>query len=141
MRSAAVPSESRLIELDEQESLELLQKHARVGRIAFVSGGKPALFPVNYMAEDDGIVFSTAQGTKLSALAGGAPVVFEVDDSTAMEHAGWSVLVEGTASEITDEAELDRLRRGPLKSWAVSAAEHWIRVTIESVSGRRIPAS
>jgi nitroimidazol reductase NimA-like FMN-containing flavoprotein (pyridoxamine 5'-phosphate oxidase superfamily) len=128
-------------ELTRADAVELLQQHAFVGRIGFVVDGRPQIIPVNYLADDDSVVFCTAPGTKLSAIGGGAPVVFEVDDSRALYHAGWSVLVKGTAHEITDESELDGLRRGPLHSWATRSTEHWVRVTIEEVTGRRIHGS
>ena len=55
----------------------------------------------------------------------------------SMSPAG-SVLVHGTAQEVTDSAELELLRRGPLHSWAVASGEHWVRVSLDEVSGRRL---
>ena len=132
---------TRIETLDREECMRLLTYKSFVGRIAFVVDGQPLVLPVNYLAEGDSVVFCTAPGTKLGALKDGARVAFEVDDSRPLYHAGWSVLVKGTAAEITDEAELDKLRRGPLRSWATSASEHWVRVTIDDISGRRIPGS
>lgn len=132
-------SQTRIEVLDRDEALQLLSYRSYVGRVAFVVDGQPIVLPVNYLAEEESIVFCTAPGTKLSALSGGARVAFEVDDSRPLYHAGWSVLVFGTAREITDESELDRLRHGPLRSWATPASEHWIRVSIDEISGRRIP--
>ncbi len=130
--------QTRVQELTRAEAVELLQLHAFVGRIGFVVDGRPLIIPVNYLANDDSVVFCTAPGTKLSAIGGGAPIVFEVDDSRALYHAGWSVLVKGTAHEITDAGRLDELRRGPLRSWATRSNEHWVQVTIEEITGRRI---
>jgi uncharacterized protein len=126
-------------ELTTAEAVELLQLHAYVGRIGFIVDGRPMILPVNYLADDDSVVFCTEPGTKLSAIGGGVPVVFEVDDSRPLYHSGWSVVVKGTAREITDEGELDELRRGPLRSWATRSTEHWVRVTMDEVTGRRIP--
>ena len=133
--------QTRVHELTRAEAVDLLQFHAYVGRIGFVVDGQPLIFPVNYLADDDSIVFCTEPGTKLSAIAGGASVVFEVDDSRALYHSGWSVLVKGTAHEITDESQLDELRRGPLHSWATRSTAHWVRLSIEEVTGRRIHGS
>jgi nitroimidazol reductase NimA-like FMN-containing flavoprotein (pyridoxamine 5'-phosphate oxidase superfamily) len=133
--------QTRVHQLTRGEAVELLQFHAYVGRIGFVVNGRPLILPVNYLADDDSIVFCTEPGTKLSAIGGGAPVVFEVDDSSALYHAGWSVIVKGTAHEITDESQLDELRRGSLHSWATRSSEHWVRLSIEEVTGRRIPES
>jgi uncharacterized protein len=132
-------STTRVEALSHDECVQLLAYKSFVGRIAFVIEGQPLVLPVNYLADEHAIVFCTAPGTKLGALKDGARVAFEVDDSRALYHAGWSVLVTGTASEVTDEAELDALRRGPLRSWATPQSEHWVRIVIEDISGRRIP--
>jgi nitroimidazol reductase NimA-like FMN-containing flavoprotein (pyridoxamine 5'-phosphate oxidase superfamily) len=128
-------------ELSRTESIELLQLHAYVGRVGFVVDGRPLILPVNYLADDESIVFCTEPGTKLSAVGVGATVVFEVDDSRPLYHAGWSVLVKGTAREITDEDELEGLRRGPLHSWATRSTQHWVRISMDEVTGRRIPGT
>jgi nitroimidazol reductase NimA-like FMN-containing flavoprotein (pyridoxamine 5'-phosphate oxidase superfamily) len=130
---------TRVEEIDEAESRRLLEMHSFVGRVGFVSDGHVLVLPVNYLVENSEIFFCTRAGTKLSVLRGGAAVAFEVDASRSLYHSGWSVLVSGTASEVTDADELERLRRGSLKSWAIAATEHWIRITIETITGRRIP--
>ena len=131
-------ADQRVHELSEKECLQHLQYSARVGRLAFVLHGRPMVLPVNYLADDHSIVFVTAPGTKLSAIGGGTEVAFEIDDNRALEHSGWSVLVHGPAHEISDEAELEGLRRGPLRSWATQASQHWVRITIEEITGRRV---
>jgi uncharacterized protein len=136
----AEPRRTAVEDLSRSDALDRLQHHGFVGRIAFIVEGRPMIMPVNYLADSDALVFCTGQGTKLSAVREGASVAFEVDDSRPLDHSGWSVVIEGTASEVTDPEELEWLRRGPLKSWAVRSSAHWIRVTYERVSGRRIPA-
>ncbi|HEY6469971.1 MAG TPA: pyridoxamine 5'-phosphate oxidase family protein [Candidatus Dormibacteraeota bacterium] len=131
----------RVITLSTEESLHLLQNKSFVGRVGFVADGRLMILPVNYLAEDDAVFFCTAGGTKLSALHSGAEVAFEVDSDQPLYHSGWSVLVNGVAEEVTETAELDRLRRGPLKSWAVAASQHWIRISIDTISGRQIPTT
>jgi nitroimidazol reductase NimA-like FMN-containing flavoprotein (pyridoxamine 5'-phosphate oxidase superfamily) len=137
MASMADP-QTRVNVLTRDESLRLLQDKSYVGRVAFTTDGQIMVLPVNYLAEDDAIFFCTADGTKLSALRGGASVAFEVDASQAMYHSGWSVLVHGTAAEVIDPEELDRLRRGPLKSWAIPKTQHWVRISIDTITGRQI---
>lgn len=134
-------AQTRVNVLTKEESLRLLQDKSFVGRVGFLADGRLTILPVNYLADDDAVFFCTAEGTKLSALRGGAQVAFEVDASQSLYHSGWSVLVNGTAEEVTDPAELDRLRRGPLKSWAVAASQHWVRISIDTISGRQIPTS
>ncbi len=132
---------SRVQDLSRAEALELLQGHAYVGRLGFILDGKPMILPVNYLADEHSIVFCTEPGTKLSAVGGGSSVVFEVDDSRALYHSGWSVVVQGIAHEVTNSAELDALRRGPLHSWAARASEHWVRISLDDITGRRITGS
>ena len=134
------PARANVEDMSRTDALDRLQRHGFVGRIAFIVDGRPMIMPVNYLADRDALVFCTGEGTKLSTLRAGVSVAFEVDDSRPVDRSGWSVVIEGTASEITDPAELELLRRGPLKSWAVRPSAHWIRVTYEHVSGRRIPA-
>ena len=129
----------RTEELSRDECVRLLQFGSYVGRVAFVAGGRPLVLPVNYLAEDASVVFCTSPGSELSALGSGADVAFEVDDSRPLYHSGWSVLVRGTARAVTEEADLERLRLGPLKSWAVRHNPQWIRITIDEISGRRLP--
>lgn len=129
----------RLEVLDRATCLELLAHHRFLGRLAIVIDGRPIILPVNYLFEDESIVFSTASGTKLHAVVGGADVAFEVDDSVPLHHSGWSVLVQGHAEVITDPGEVARLRSGPLRPWAKGAQGHWVRISVNEISGRRIP--
>jgi hypothetical protein len=49
------------------------------------------------------------------------------------------VLVRGVAREVVDDHELARLRTLPLQSWTFDgAAERFVRVAMELVTGRRI---
>lgn len=128
-------------QIGEEECFELLQTRSKLGRVGFVFEGRPMVLPVNYRADRESVVFCTRDGTKLSVLKDGAPAAFEVDGSRSLYHSGWSVLVQGTAHEVTDARELEELRRGPLKSWATPPSEHWVRITIDHISGRRIPES
>jgi nitroimidazol reductase NimA-like FMN-containing flavoprotein (pyridoxamine 5'-phosphate oxidase superfamily) len=124
-------------ELTEEESIQLLGYGSYVGHVGFVRDGRPVILPVNYLYEDGAVVFRTVEGTLLSALDGEA-VAFEVDTNTPLERAGWSVLAHGRVERITDAAYLDRLRRGPLQSWAWKDANDWLRIKVESITGRRI---
>ncbi|MBV9311282.1 MAG: pyridoxamine 5'-phosphate oxidase family protein [Solirubrobacterales bacterium] len=131
---------SRLEELSEAEARHLLGYGSYVGRVGFVQDGRPMVLPVNYLCSDESVVFRTAERTALSGLDG-QQVAFEVDTNTPLEHAGWSVLAHGMVERITDELELDLLRRGPLQSWAWRGAKQWFRIRVERITGRRIPES
>jgi len=75
----SVLDEARRLEvLDRAACIELLAHHRFVGRLGFITEGRPMVLPVNYIVEGDSVVFCTAGGTKLNAIKGGADVAFEV---------------------------------------------------------------
>src|SRR5260370_33609798 len=85
-------------------------------------------------------VLRTAAGSKLSAAEGRNVVAFEADDYDERTRSGWSVLVNGRARAIYEDAEIQRLSRLGLHPW-VTAVDRpfWIRILPTSVSGRQTP--
>jgi nitroimidazol reductase NimA-like FMN-containing flavoprotein (pyridoxamine 5'-phosphate oxidase superfamily) len=128
----------RLQKLTRTHCLELLRT-APVGRIGVSIGPLPAVLPVNFVLLDGRIVFRTIPGTKLDAAAANVVVAFEVDSYAADGSSGWSVVVQGMCSEITDPADLAALAEVPLRSWAYGAdtANRWARIETTFISGRR----
>jgi uncharacterized protein len=126
-------------ELTKSECFELLaQQH--LGRVAVVDDRGPVVFPVNFVLDRHMVVFRTDAGTKLDAACRGRRVAFEVDGTDAAAHTGWSVLIRGEAVEVTDPAELARLRKLPLDPWAPGAKTHYVRILPTVLTGRRISA-
>ncbi|HLI57218.1 MAG TPA: pyridoxamine 5'-phosphate oxidase family protein [Actinomycetota bacterium] len=127
--------------LARDECLSLLREHGFVARLAFVDDGGPQIRPFNYFAEPnrDVMVFCTTAESALGRLADGTPVAVEVDQSRPLYNSGWSVIVKGRVQRVADPAEVGRLARGPLRSWAQPIAPVWVEVPIEEVTGRRIP--
>lgn len=110
-----------------------------VGRVGFVEEGGPVILPVNYTMDGAAIVFRTAAGSKLSIGMMQRPVCFEVDDWDTMSHSGWSVLAKGVADEVLDPDEIERLERLPVRPWSrPDLRDHWIRIMVEELTGRRI---
>jgi len=122
--------------LTECECIDLLAQ-AHVGRVAVTIGALPAVFPVNYALMDGSILFMTGDGTKFHAALRNAVVAFEIDAFDPLAHDGWSVMVVGMASEVTG-ADLERARLVPLRPWAEGDRRHYVRITPEIVTGRRI---
>ena len=84
------------------------------------------------------VVFRTDPGSKLDAATERESVAFEVDAIDEATRTGWSVVVRGTLAEITDPAQLKRLRALPLYPWAPGEKSRYVRVRPVSVTGRRI---
>jgi nitroimidazol reductase NimA-like FMN-containing flavoprotein (pyridoxamine 5'-phosphate oxidase superfamily) len=122
--------------LDRDAALRLLAGQS-LGRIGVTSSALPTILPVNFWFDGARILVRTSPGTKLHAAAVGAVVAFEVDDMDPIEHAGWSVVVTGQATEITDPVELEHLRHAPLPHWS-HADGHVIAIDPAIVSGRRL---
>lgn len=122
--------------LTERECRERLER-AHIGRIAVTLGALPAIFPVNYAMLDGDVVFMTGEGTKLRAASRNAVLAFEIDAYDPLTRSGWSVLVVGMASELEGEAR-ETATRLPLEPWARGDRDHYISISTDFVSGRRI---
>lgn len=128
---------ARWQELTKSECFELLAAQ-QLGRLAVVDDLGPILLPVNFIFDRHTVVFRTDEGTKLDAASRSARVAFEVDGTDAATRTGWSVVIRGEAVEITEPAELARLRELPLYPWAPGARSRYVRILPASLTGRRI---
>lgn len=145
MRPSADRETGNLKPLTADECFMLLHEHQRgVGRIALASG-RPVILPVNYLLDGEDVVFRTAAGSKLTAAVHGQRVAFEIDsvpsptatmDDTGAVH-GWSVLVRGMATRVSDPDEITRLGLMRLQPSAGGVKPHFVRIVTEQISGRR----
>jgi uncharacterized protein len=126
-------------ELTKSECFELLA-HEHLGRVAVVDDHGPVVVPVNFVLDRHMVVFRTDEGTKLDAASRGSKAAFQIDGIDVAAHTGWSVLVRGEAVEVTDPAELARLRRLRLTPWAPGAKARYVRIMPTALTGRRIAA-
>jgi hypothetical protein len=125
-----------LVVLDDEECKELLGQ-GWLGRIGLIIGTAPAIFPVNYRFSDDAIFFRTGPGVKLEAARRGDVMAFEVDEVDRVNEEGWSVLLVGPSSVVTDDAVLEGAPV-PVRPWAPGQRDHLVRIEVSFVSGRRI---
>lgn len=122
------------------ECLRLLAS-VPVGRVGFYSDGEVVVLPVNYVVDGHDVIFRTARGAKLSAAEAENLVAFEADSYDPAARSGWSVLVNGRAEAVYEDAEIQRLGRLGLHPWATAVDRpFWIRIRPASVTGRRTPA-
>ena len=94
---------SPLRELSRARCLDLLAT-TRLGRVGVSVRALPVILPVTYAVIGETVVFRTAPGSKLTAAMHRLVVAFETDRGDPCGAWGWSVLVQGVASEVTDPA-------------------------------------
>jgi nitroimidazol reductase NimA-like FMN-containing flavoprotein (pyridoxamine 5'-phosphate oxidase superfamily) len=123
--------------LSDDQCRELLASRD-IGRIAFLIGDEPEIFPVNYATDGSVVVFRTASGTKLHEVVM-RRVAFEVDSWDPDTRIGWSVVVKGVAQEVTTAIDpfAAALRQRPVYPLAPGEREQWIAVYPSEISGRR----
>lgn len=129
--------------LDREDCLRLLHSSS-VARVGVSSGALPVVVPVNItvatLDEQRGleIFLRSVEGTKLLAAMRHTVIAVEVDSIDPVNHAGWSVLVRGMTRVLEDPAEIEQARVLPLRPWASTAADRFIAVSPDIVSGRRV---
>ncbi len=129
----------RVLSLD--ECLELLRS-TPVGRLAFVSEGEPAVFPVNHGLDGLDVVFRTSWGSKLQVAESSGTVAYEIDGFDSERESGWSVLVKGTAELVYESAHTDRYDALGLRSWPdVEGLGFWVRIRPAEITGREVVAA
>jgi uncharacterized protein len=129
-----------LEKLPTRECLRLLRSRD-LGRVGFEYAQRPMILPVNYRVIANGIVFRVAPGTTLSAALMRARVAFEVDDADPDGRSGWSVLVVGQATELSDEVSLRQARQLGVSPWVPGEHDHYVVVPADEISGRRFTRS
>jgi len=80
---------SRLEIVSNPECLRLLGS-VPLDRLIYTYGGLPEVRLVNFVLDDDTIVFSTGPGDKFRAAERGDVVAFEADDADHDRHVGWT---------------------------------------------------
>lgn len=129
--------EIRRQELTKQQCFGLLAGQ-HLGRVVLVDDQGPLALPVNFVVDHHTVVFRSDEGAKLEVASRGARVAFEVDGVEEATRTGWSVLVRGEATEVTDPAELAQVRQLPLSPWAPGAKTRYVRILPTVLTGRRI---
>jgi nitroimidazol reductase NimA-like FMN-containing flavoprotein (pyridoxamine 5'-phosphate oxidase superfamily) len=130
-------------QLTEAESLALIAQ-SEVGRIGFTGRFGPMVLPVNYRVLDGTIVFRTDEGSPLGEdLNTGITnaeyrVAFEVDDLNPADRTGWSVLIQGSAHFMDEDAERAAGEQAGVDPWAGGAKEVYIQIKPTRITGRRV---
>ncbi|WP_165985138.1 pyridoxamine 5'-phosphate oxidase family protein [Streptomyces sp. YIM 98790] len=123
-------------DLDRAECLRLMAR-VPVGRVVYTEDALPAIRPVNFWLDRDGtIVLRTSASSRIARSVAGGVAAFEVDEFDPGRQDGWSVVVTGRASLVTDPSETARLRNAAMPAWAAIGDEVFLRIEPEIVTGR-----
>lgn len=112
-----------------------LMSRCSLGRLVTSVDGQPEIFPINYVVDNNTILFRTAEGTKLVSAVINNNVLFEVDDHNVAE--GWSVIVKGLARSLRTDEEIDAAEKAQLLTWTATVKSHYVRIRPLSMTGRR----
>jgi uncharacterized protein len=123
--------------LTEDECRDLLGT-VPLGRVVFTDRALPAIQPVSFAVSDGEVIIMTAAGSKLAAATRNAIVAFETDHFDPDAAEGWSVVLIGHA-RVVENGDRTRLKNLPLKAWTKEEPTHYIAITPELISGRRLP--
>jgi hypothetical protein len=122
--------------LGEEECRALLAAN-RVGRIAIVVDNQPAIFPVNYVLDDNSIVFRT--NWPVLAHASLALLAFQMDRLDIGLQSGWSVMVQGVGHDITDALDVasEHLQDVLVPPWVPGSKPRLLRLVPRTITGHR----
>ena len=133
----AMSGGGKIVELDPAESMELLAAK-KVGRIGFLGEDGPVVLPMNYILADNHVIVRTAAFGVVARSALDQKVAFQVDDVDDFLEAGWSVLIAGSATMLSD-AQMQALKFGGSPDpWAEGPRPLFLSIACDRVSGRRL---
>ncbi|MCQ8770927.1 pyridoxamine 5'-phosphate oxidase family protein [Streptomyces telluris] len=150
MSDATAPPRHR-VELSRAESLRLLGS-VSLGRVVFTRRALPAIRPVNHVVDGGDVVIRTHEGAALAGLAArpeqtraagnrdpgqGVVVAYEADAIDPGTHLGWSVVVTGYCTLVTDPGELARYE-ALLEPWWDERMDCAVRIRPSLVTGVRL---
>jgi len=132
-----------VVQLDPAEAMRLLASVGH-GRVVFTRDALPAIRPVNHLVDDGRVIVRTRLTAKVSAAVrsnadAGVVVAYEADDLDPERRLGWSVVVTGLATTVSDPGQVDRYEQ-LLRPWVNKVMDTVIAIEPEIVTGIRIVA-
>ncbi|MFJ8383992.1 pyridoxamine 5'-phosphate oxidase family protein [Streptomyces sp. NPDC094438] len=128
---------ARMVELGRAEALELLGG-VELGRVVFSEQALPAIRPVNHLLDRGTVVIRTHTGSAVLGHALRSEVVaYEADQFDTATRTGWSVVVTGRASRVTDPVDLARYQE-LLTPWIEREMGYVVCIRPDIVTGYRL---
>jgi nitroimidazol reductase NimA-like FMN-containing flavoprotein (pyridoxamine 5'-phosphate oxidase superfamily) len=127
-------SERRFEALGREQCLDLLESN-HLGRVAWQAADLPQILPVTYATHQGSVYFRTTPDGILSELAQPTRVALEVDELDQQTRSGWSIVLHGRTSAVSEPDALADL-------WAADSLVPWANRTLficirpDRVSGR-----
>jgi hypothetical protein len=132
-----------VVELDRAEAMRLLASIG-YGRLVFSQDALPAIRPVNHLVDHGRVIVrtrltSTISTTVRSHNSSGVVVAYEADNLDPQRRLGWSVVVTGLATTVTDREQTARYEQ-MLQPWVNLAMDTVVAIEPQIVTGVRIVA-
>lgn len=108
------------------------------GRLAVATDTGVDIFPMNYLVRDREIFLRSAPGSKLASITERPSIAFEVDGRRLRRR--WSIVVKGNIDRLGFDSEIVESGIVELKSLNPTAKWNYLRISPESVTGRRFTA-
>jgi uncharacterized protein len=125
-------AESPVTALGTEECWELLEAE-EFGRLAYRLVDEVHVVPINYLVDDRSLLFRTAGGNKLLAVALHSDVAFEIDWHD--DRSAWSVVARGQLRRLPEDQE-DRVEGLPLHPWVPTAKYNVVQLVPTDLTGR-----
>ena len=122
-----------------REDCTRLLRSGVAGRVAIGTPTGPHIVPVNYAVNGETILIRTTAYSLLGTYGRGAQICFEVDQFDYELERGWSVVVRGRATFVSDQDELAELARSwEPRPWAEGQRNLIVRIPWTEVTGRQL---
>ena len=129
-------SADRLVNLGDDEALALIAT-AAIGRIAYAADGEITVVPLNFcLIGRDVYVRTSATASLLIAARRLSHAAFEADGVAEWSQTGWSALIRGALSEVTDVSTVEAVSQH-LSPW-VGSGDVVVRLTAERMTARSV---
>ncbi|MFF2467000.1 pyridoxamine 5'-phosphate oxidase family protein [Streptomyces mirabilis] len=133
-------SRARMTELGREESLALLAS-VPLGRLGLSQQALPTIRLVNHLVDCGHIVIRThTESALLRDPSLAEVVVYEADQIDLEARTGWSVMVTGRASLVTDPLDVAHYQQ-LLTPWIDIDIDHVVQITAGIVTGYRLGPS
>lgn len=129
-------SERHFEALGREQCLDLLESN-HLGRVAWQAADLPQILPITYATHQGSVYFRTTPDGILSELAQPTRVALEVDELDQQTRSGWSIVLHGRTSAVSEPDVLaDLWAADSLVPWAGGNRTLFICIRPDRVSGR-----